>query len=325
MTLVLLLILPFALAVSFICSGMEAGLFVLSKWRIGQQAKEGNQRAILMHRFLQNPENFLWTILAGNTLSSIAAACIILVFLLSGLESRPALLGLSFFVAVFLFYVLCDLLPKMLFRKFPNRLCSRMAAPFRLLHIALAPLVSLIEAFSGLLLRFTGGKIYTGHVFSSRDEFRFVFQDPSAGLSTEERSMIDRVLELQNIPARQLAIPFSHFPSVSPETPVRELVEIFKDPKLNNIPVWAHASKDRVAGIIHVKSFLFDPLDATATAAKFIAPALFVDENMRLDEVLRRMQRTGNRLAIIVGRDRSEIGAIALESILQVIFGEVNL
>ncbi|MGV3771571.1 MAG: CNNM domain-containing protein [Verrucomicrobiales bacterium] len=325
MDLLLLLILPFSVAVSFICSGMEAGLFVLSRWRIGQQAKEGNARAILLNRFLQNPENFLWTIVAGNTLSAISAASILVVFLLGNLATRPVLLVAAFLAAVFVFYVLCDLLPKVLFRKFPNRLCSRMAAPFRLLHIGLSPLVSLIEGFSGWLLKYTGGKMYTGHVFSSRDEFRSVFQDTGTGLSNEERSMINRVLDLQNIPVRQLNIPFSKFPTVLSETPLGELIEIFKDAQLNSIPVWSNHNKQRVAGTVNVKSFMFQETKSDAVTSDFIAPALFVDENIRLDEALRRMQRTGNRLAIIVGRNRTEIGAITLESILQVIFGEVNL
>ena len=46
-----------------------------------------------------------------------------------------------FLVLVFLFYTFFDLLPKMLFRTYPNRLCVLMARPFRLIHLALLPLV----------------------------------------------------------------------------------------------------------------------------------------------------------------------------------------
>jgi CBS domain containing-hemolysin-like protein len=40
---------------------------------------------------------------------------------------------------------------------------------------------------------------------------------------------------------------------------------------------------------------------------------------------LRRMQRSGQRLAVVLGRDRREIGIVTLQDILKLVFGEVNL
>ncbi len=37
------------------------------------------------------------------------------------------------------------------------------------------------------------------------------------------------------------------------------------------------------------------------------------------------MQRTGNRLAVVLGPDHRETGIVTLQDILKVIFGEVNL
>ena len=37
------------------------------------------------------------------------------------------------------------------------------------------------------------------------------------------------------------------------------------------------------------------------------------------------MQRAGQRLAIVLARDRSEIGVVTLEDILKLMFGEVKL
>ena len=56
-----------------------------------------------------------------------------------------------------------------------------------------------------------------------------------------------------------------------------------------------------------------------------MTPALFMDEDMRLEVALRRMQRAGQRLAIVLARDGDEIGIVTLEDILKVMFGEVKL
>ena len=56
------------LALSFVLSGMEAGVFALSRVRVRRLMRSGQSSARVLHHFLENPENFLWTIVVGNTL-----------------------------------------------------------------------------------------------------------------------------------------------------------------------------------------------------------------------------------------------------------------
>jgi CBS domain containing-hemolysin-like protein len=66
-------------------------------------------------------------------------------------------------------------------------------------------------------------------------------------------------------------------------------------------------------------------LDANRPVGDFVRPALYVEEDLRLENALQRMQRSGQRLAVVLGRDRREIGIITLTDILRLIFGEVSL
>src|SRR5215471_6671209 len=111
------------LVLSFILSGMEAGVFALSRLRVRQQMRAGRRSAAVLHDYLENPENFLWTILVGNTLANFIILGMVLVFLDAELAGEKLWFGVIFFVIVFLFYTLFDLLPKMIFRLYPNRLC----------------------------------------------------------------------------------------------------------------------------------------------------------------------------------------------------------
>src|SRR6266705_805941 len=58
------------LALSFLLSGMESGVFALSRLRVRRQLRAGRRSAKVLHDFLENPENFLWTILVGNTVAN---------------------------------------------------------------------------------------------------------------------------------------------------------------------------------------------------------------------------------------------------------------
>ena len=45
----------------------------------------------------------------------------------------------------------------------------------------------------------------------------------------------------------------------------------------------------------------------------------------RVHDALRRLQRAGQRMAIVLSRDRTEIGIVAVKDILRVMFGEMKL
>ena len=120
-------LLVMCLGLSFLLSGMEAGVFALSRVRIRQQMRAGRRSAKLLHEFLENPENFLWTIFVGNTAANFFIFGWAIFLLHEALPQRRLLFVLLFAAVVFLFYTLFDLLPKMLFRTFPNRLCLALA------------------------------------------------------------------------------------------------------------------------------------------------------------------------------------------------------
>jgi len=155
----------FSLGVSFMLSGLEAGLFSLSRWRIRHQMRQGNRRAELLYGYLEHPEKFLWTILVGNSLANLVIFSALVFWFYQWLGPWPALLILSLAVAVLLFYGIFELLPKTVFRAFPNRFCMWMAVPFRFLYILFRPLVALLVAIAGNFPRGAGEARIFGHLF----------------------------------------------------------------------------------------------------------------------------------------------------------------
>jgi putative hemolysin len=315
------------LALSFLLSGMEAGVFALSRMRVRQQMRAGRRSAEVLHGYLENPENFLWTILVGNTLANFIILGMVLVFLDAELANARLWFAVVFLIIVFLFYTLFDLLPKMIFRLYPNRLCIVCSRPFRFIHILLRPLVWLVEGISALLLRWRGGKAFTGHLFGNREELRFIMQESGGTLTTEERAMINRVLDLQSLTVRHIAKPIALAATATMQTPVSEVLALSRDRHVTRLPVWeTRDGTRRIAGIISMVTILYLPdLDTNKPAADFVRPALYVEEDLRLESALQRMQRSGQRLAVVLGRDRREIGIITLTDILKLIFGEVSL
>jgi CBS domain containing-hemolysin-like protein len=315
------------LAVSFVLSGMEAGVFALSRLRIRQQMRGGMASAKVLHDYLENPEDFLWTILVGNTVANFLILGWLVVRLHAALGDFRMWFVVVFSVAVFLFYAFFDLLPKMLFRMYPNRLCVLLARPFRFLHLALRPLVALVETFSGVLLRWRGGKVFTGHLFGNREELRLVMQDSAQAFTSEERAMINRVLDLQTLTVRQAMKPLDQAVAITAQTPVSVALALCRERRLTRLPVWeSRDGGQRIIGLLALNTLLYQPaLDMGKPVGDYVKPALFLDEDLRLEVALRRLQRSGQRLAIVLSRERRELGILSLQDVLKVIFGEVSL
>ncbi len=315
------------LAASFLLSGMEAGVFALNRLRIRRLARAGKPSAKLLNRFLERPERFLWTILVGNTLANFFILGWALAKLHEWFLTQPVLVVSVFAAVVFVFYAFFDLLPKMLFRAHPNSFCLSAARPFRVVNFALSPLVSIVEGFSQGILRVTGGQTFTGRLFGNREELRAVMQESGRVLTDDERTMVNRILDLQNFTVGQITRPLAETVSVEMQTPLREAINLAREKNLSRLPVWElRDGKRRVAGLLDIGLLLYrENPDAETPVSNYMISAVFMHEGIRLEVALRLMQRAGQRLGIVLSRERNEIGIVALKDILKVMFGEMNL
>ena len=311
------------LMLSFFMSGMEAGVQVLSPLRIRQWVRTGKPGARGLQKYLDKPENFLWTILVGNTLANFSAVALLVADLQGRFAGRPwpfwsCVLGL--FAGL---YVFCDLLPKTLFRRFPNRLCLQLVLPFQAVHFALRPLVGVAEWFARLLLQITRGSQFTGRLFGNRDEFRALMQDAEGSLTSTERKLINRVLDLQNATLARLARPLESAVTIDVEAPVERALVLCRESGVSRLPVWQGAGASRrIAGVVLLADLLYRTEAASGNVGRHLRPAVFLDEGLRLDEALKRLQRSGGQFAIVVGERGEERGLITLWDILRALFEE---
>ena len=314
------------LALAFFFSGMEAGVFALSRVRIRRLMRSGNSNARRLNRYLEHPEDFLWTILAGNTLASFTVASLVVIGSRNFMREHPVLFASGFVIGALVFYGLCELLPKMLFRLYPNRLCLWFSRLFSVVHFLLRPVVALLRWLATGLLRWTGGKTFAGRLFGTREELRVLMQESAQELSSEERGMINRVLDLQSLTVSHILVPMSRAATVTTDTLVAEAMTLCRERGLSRLPVWRSGGVRRIEGLFNLKSLLYRAdLDPGRRVGEYLKPAAFVDADMRLEEAMRHLQRAGQRLAIVLARDGREVGIISLQDVLKAVFGEVRL
>jgi CBS domain containing-hemolysin-like protein len=308
-------------AMSFLFSGMEAGLFALSRVRIRQLMRAGDRRATLLHGYLEEPERFLWTILTGNIIANFLLVTLLVTTLFGRLPGMVTFWGILA-AALFFLYVLLDLLPKMLFRRFPNRLCLFMVPAFRWLSIILLPAVMPLAWLAESL---AGGRNRGGQLFGNREELRALMEGAQNPLSSEERTLVNRVLKLQKLTVQRVAVPWEKVQWTTDATPAVAARALLADQGHSRMPVLT-ADARKVVGVITIKSLLYRTrIEPEESVRDYMTPALVFTPNTRLEEAMKQFQLGGHRQAILLDNARNPVGIVSLTDVLKTLFGEVAL
>tara|TARA_B100001559_G_C16463868_1_gene605526 strand:+ start:441 stop:1400 length:960 start_codon:yes stop_codon:yes gene_type:complete len=311
-----------AAAMSFLFSGIETGVFSLNRLRIRQQMREGlNKEAHILFDNYREPERFFWTILLGNILAN-AAFVIAFILLLKERITNNLLFWTAFISGLFILFTFCDLLPKTLFGKFPNRLCLTVAKPFKIIQTILTPLVSFFYQILGNAFKNSASQPLASQLFRNRKELKILMEESNDSLSDQERFMISQVVHLNERALRQFAIPLNLAITASADTRISEIVKLCNKHRIARIPIWKFAGGQRkIIGITTLKTSLYrNDYDEKKPASDYIQPALFLPSDLKVEAALKRMQRSGNWLAIVTGKFQQEIGIVSLQDILKVIF-----
>ena len=315
------------LALSFLFSGMESGMHSMNKLRIRRQAKQGDKHAKALLRYMEEAEHFLWTILVGNTLANFLIVAPLLIALRKMLSGHPWISALSLIIMLLIIYTFCDLLPKMIYRRYPNRLTVVSVRPYRVFHWMLAPIVFLISGIADLLLKIGGGEMLTGEMFSNREEMRRVMRSSGQNLTSEERSMIDRVMDLQHRTVSSVMLPLQKVVSIGADATIEEAIALSREKSIMRMPVFEKQSGKRVfLGVLNLKHLLYDWEDKRhELARKHVTGVMHLRAQMSVDDALHQMQEAGQRVGLVLNAKQKEVGWINIRDILKTVFGDVNI
>ena len=114
-----LLIIALCLLVSFVFSGIEAGIFSVNRVRLAHRAKQQERAAVTLQCLLANSDRMLITVLIVTNLANIFALVVGTRLLVASWGGRGYFIALAIYLPVYLFGL--ELLPKSLFRRFPYR------------------------------------------------------------------------------------------------------------------------------------------------------------------------------------------------------------
>ncbi len=143
-------------------------------------------------------------------------------------------------------------------------------------------------------------------------------------LDSEALRMIEGVLEVNDMQARDLMIPRAQMVVVEKDASPQEFIPIIIQSGHSRFPVIGD-DKDDVIGLLLAKDLLkyFTSGEFDFHLARYLRPAVFVPESKRINVLLREFRVTRNHIAVVVDEFGGVSGLITMEDILENIVGEI--
>lgn len=304
-----------ALAVSFLCSILEAVLLSTPMSFVTMKEADGSGQARLLKKYKTDIDKPIAAILSLNTIAhTIGAAGV-------GAEAvkifGEASFGIVSAILTLLILVLSEIIPKTVGASYWRKLALTSASIIRVLIILTYPLVWVSE----LITKLFSSK--EGVLSVSREEVSAMVAVASEEgvLKADESKIMQNTIKLAGIPAEDVMTPNPVVLSVPEYMTVKEF---FAQGELSysRIPVWRD-NRDCVVGYV-LKSTILELLakDSFDTEMReIVRPVLSFEEDTSLFKVWERMLEMKEHISILIDRYGCFRGIVTMEDVIETMLG----
>jgi putative hemolysin len=301
-------VLVLCLIASFLFSGTEAGILSLNRLRLRRLARQRDRAAVHLQQVLEQPARLLVTVLIVTSLLNILA----LVLLANALVGWFGWTGycLTLLVALPLFLLVVELLPKAVFRRVPYKKLASLAVLLDGASTILMPAIHVGSFFAKKVLRLKRPH----EIFVAREDLKYVTSEIErmGMLSSIERQMIHNVVDFRSVKVSDVMVSISSAVTVRPETTIEELLEIFRQSRFDRYPVVNEMGK--IVGVVTVFDLILNR-PAVSTVREYMRRILTVRAEEQAAPVLRRLRASPISLAAVVDDKGKTVGIVSVEDL----------
>jgi len=313
-------------------SGMEVAFVSSSRLKIEIDRQQGIFPSRIIAVFLRHPAQYLSTMLiAYHAVMVIYGMALVWWLMPVVMEHIPYFGGALLFtlaVTALVFYLLADLLPKILFRIIPNVIMNVCALPLLLFYGMMYPVTEMITGMARILVRpfpkFDSVKSIGDKIFVRANLDDLGLGEVQATSKEEqdaehEMKIFRNALDFSTVKIRDCMIPRTDIVAVDENTPIAELKQKFVDSGVSKIIIFCE-DIDNVIGYVHSKEMFKNP----PSIQSMINQLTFVPETMSGNRMMQVFMQEHRSIAIVVDEYGGTAGLLTLEDLIEEIFGEIE-
>jgi putative hemolysin len=319
---VVALVLLVALFGSAFFSGCETGLMSMSRARLARRARDGDGRVRRLERLAAHLDDAILTCLVGTNLSNVLASAVTAAILSALLG--PSGEGLAVLLASLVLVVLGEILPKILYREYPEGLMLRslpVLAGFRWL---IAPVRGALGAYAALLARLSRGQEAASPRLDRVALASWLASTAESGGERRFQRTMVRFLQLSKRRVGDLMRPLDGVTTVAPGTTVDEALAEAARSGYSRLPV--RGTLVDLDGYLLVRDLLLaegqTEVDAPVPPA-LVRPLVLVDADLSPYELFEELHARGAQLAAVVDRTGRTLGILTLEDLIENVTGAI--
>lgn len=331
----------------------EFALVSTRQTRVQQLVQQGRAGARTLEKLQQNLDEFLPAVQLGVTFCSLALGWVGEPFVATMLHPMLGQLphaasyatvlsvALAFLLITYFHVLLGELVPKSLALRKAEQMALGIAGPMHAFMQLTSPLVSGMNVSAAFVLRlFRTAPVPEGGVHSPEELKLIASATRRMGLLPEsQESMLHRVLDLDQVPAREIMTPRQRIFSLPSDMTVAAASARVVEMQHSRIPIYdAARGPEHILGVVyskdlsrwmHYQSGMASSPETTPSLQQprlqhWMHDVLVVPETKPVADLLLEFQRRRRHMAIVVDEFGTTTGLVTVEDALEQIVGELE-
>jgi len=333
-----LIFIAFLIAMNNILAMTEAALLAVRKARLQQRLNEGDKKAGIVLKLVENPNQFLSVIQIGITLIDVltgaVTAATLAVMFARLFEKIPVLapysegIGLATGVLIITYFsiILGELVPKRLALQNPEKVASRFARPMLLFSKILSPVVRFLSFSTEVVLRLIGIRPSNEPPVTEEEIHVLLDQGMQAGIFEEaEQDMVAGVFRLNDRRVYSVMTPRTEILWLDVRDTTDEILKKMSEGPYSRFPV-CQGSLDNVLGIVKARELLTRSLAGEPIHLKeCLSPALFIPETTFASRALEIFKESDKELVLVIDEFGGVTGLLTINDIIEEIVGDIEI
>jgi putative hemolysin len=316
----------------------EMAIVSVNKNKMKMLANEGNKKAKILCKLMDEPTKFLSTIQVGITLAgffaSASAATGISKQLGEFLSSinipygdQLAFIGvtvvLSYFTLVF-----GELVPKRIALRKSESIAMLSLRPIIFISKIAAPFIKILSLSTSVLVKLLGLDNENLDEIVTKEELKSFIEtgEEQGAINESEKEMIEGIIEFDNKKVEKVMTPRTEVYCINIKEPLSSYLDELLEMRYSRVPVYED-DIDNVIGILYMKDFMiearktgFDNVDIKS----ILKEPYFVHEGKKVQDLFKLLQASQRHIAIVIDEYGGFSGIITIEDLLEEIVGEIN-
>ncbi len=299
----------------------ETSLAATSRVRMKTLADRGNTNAKKVLWALDHFDRTISTILICTNIAHLGAASLITLAVTRkwGLSA----VTLSTFVTTLVVFFVGEMLPKSVAKKYADRLAMWCIHPLAGLVWFFRPASALLSAIGNLAAKHTKGD---PAISATEEEIHEIIDDMTeeGALDEEHGDLISSALRFNDITVESVLTPRVDMDAIDIDDSPEEILQQIREQNHSRLPVYED-SIDQIIGILRIRRYLRAYLDQgkNVNIRKLLDEPYYVTESAPIHDLLTRMSRDKQSLAIVSDHYGGTVGLVTTEDILETLVGDI--